>query len=57
MERVPGDDIALCLWRLCARSTECTSPTVCVHPESAGIVDTTRAPVCAYPTALQPTGL
>jgi hypothetical protein len=52
-----NDNAAICVFKNCAHNNECASPTVCVYPESAGMIRTDVATRCAYPTALQPTGI
>lgn len=54
----PGNDnAAICVFKNCARNSECASPLRCVYPESAGAVRMDVASRCAYASALQPAGI
>jgi hypothetical protein len=52
-----NDNAAICVFKNCAHNNECASPTLCVYPESGGMIRTDVASRCAYPTALQPSGI
>ena len=52
----PGtDNLGICIFRDCARGSDCASPLICRYPEDAtGTPDTTGPLTCDYPTARQP---
>jgi len=52
-----NDNAAICVFKNCAHNNECASPTLCVYPESGGMIRTDVASRCAYPSALQPSGI
>jgi hypothetical protein len=57
--RVPqGDNLAVCIFRNCARNAECGSGLVCTYPEdTTGQVRRDLPSSCGYRTTAQPSGI